>query len=126
MLRPLGGSALVLRRFNRFCALEAAMEDTSGPAPDDRRGSAGPGRIVAAGIGLYLVAILIARLVIAGGLAWALLGVLSLVLLIVLASRAGFVFALVAVAVVAALAWGFRLVMVSGLGWPALLLLPIV
>ena len=86
----------------------------------------GPGAVVAAGIGLYLLALLVARLVIQGVFGWWILGGMSVILVLVLASRAGFGVGLVVVGLFVGLAVAFRWVMQSGLGWPVLLLFPVV
>jgi hypothetical protein len=85
-----------------------------------------PTRIVLGGAALFLVAVFLARLLIAGGAAWLAFGLVVPVLLFALTAAAGFRFALAAsllfVAVVLALRWFLER---SPTGWIALLLLPV-
>jgi len=85
-----------------------------------------PGGIVAVAAGLFLLAILLGRLLVAGGAGWAVFAIVSPVLLIALATKIRFLPALLAVAAFAGAALLFRWLMLGGIGWPVLLLLPVV
>lgn len=91
-------------------------------APTGRR----PTRFVGAGIALFVVAVFLARLLIAGGAAWVAFGICVPILLFVLSAAVGFRFALASTAVfvllVLALKWFLER---SPTGWVALLLLPV-
>ena len=91
------------------------------PAPGRR-----PTRIVLGAAALFLVAVFLARLLIAGGAAWLAFGLVVPVLLFALTAAAGFRFALgstlVFVVAVLALRWFLE---ESPSGWIALLLLPV-
>lgn len=92
-------------------------------APDGRR----PTRLVLAGAGLFLLAVFLARLLIAGGAAWVAFAACLPILLFVLTARAGFRFALLSTAIfaLAVLALRWFLERAPG-GWVVLVLLPVV
>lgn len=85
-----------------------------------------PTRVVLGAAALFLVAVFLARLLIAGGVAWLAFGLVVPVLLFALTAAAGFRFALVSTLVfvlaVLALRWFLGW---SPSGWVALLLLPV-
>ena len=85
-----------------------------------------PTRLVAGAVGLFLVAVLLGRLLLAGGAAWVAFALVLPVLLFVLSAASSFRFALVAtalfVAAVLAIRWFLGR---SPLGWIPLLLLPV-
>lgn len=94
------------------------MDDAS----DGRR----PTRLVLGAAALFVVAVFLARLLIAGGMGWVAFGLVVPVLLFALTAASGFRFALVATSVfvlaVLALRWFLAR---SPTGWVALLLLPV-
>lgn len=85
-----------------------------------------PGWAVAAGAGLFLLAVLMGRLLVAGGAGWAVFAFAAPALLVALAVRIRFLPALAVVAGFCLLALAFRWLLLGGVGWPALLLLPVV
>ena len=91
-------------------------------------GSAGrrPTRFILGGVVLFVVAVFLARLLVAGGSAWVALAVAVPLLLFVLTAASGFRFALAVgaafVVLVLALKWFLTR---SPTGWVALLLLPV-
>ena len=91
-------------------------------APAGRR----PTRLVGGAIGLFVVAVFLARLLIDGGAAWVAFGLCVPVLLFVLTAAAGFRFAVAATALFVLVVLGLRWFLErSPTGWVALLLLPV-
>ena len=94
---------------------------------DDEAGGRRPTRWVLGLAGLFVLAVFLARLLLAGGTAWVAFAVCLPILLFVLTARAGLRFALGATALFAALVLGLRWFLErSPTGWIALLLLPVV
>lgn len=93
---------------------------------DPGSGGRRPTRLIAGAIVLFLVAVFLARLLIAGGAGWVAFGLCVPVLLFVLSAAVSFRFAVVATALfvlaVLALRWFLER---SPTGWIALLLLPV-
>jgi hypothetical protein len=91
--------------------------------PDSRR----PTKLVLAAVGLFLLAVVLGRLLVAGGAAWSLLALALPVVLIALGATVGWTAAVVLTAgftfAVLATRW---LVLDNPGGWVALLLLPVV
>ncbi|MFA5943919.1 MAG: hypothetical protein WC876_05585 [Candidatus Thermoplasmatota archaeon] len=94
---------------------------------DDAAGGRRPTKAVVGAILLFVLAVFLARLLVAGGAAWALFAVCVPILVFVLSAAVGFRFALAATAVFAfvvlALRWFLKQ---SPTGWIPLLLLPVV
>jgi hypothetical protein len=85
-----------------------------------------PGWLVAVAAGLFLLAILLARLLLLGGVGWAIFAFAAPVLLVALAVRIRFLPALLVVLAFSAASLLFRWLLRGGIGWPLLLLLPVV
>lgn len=95
------------------------MED----AADARR----PTRLVLGGVALFLLAVVLARMLLAGGAGWLAFAVCVPVLLVVLTARASLSFALAGTALFAVAVLALReFLRHSPTGWVALLLLPVV
>lgn len=90
-------------------------------------GSRRPTKLVLAGVGLFILAVVLGRLLVAGGAAWSLLALALPVVLIALGATVGWMAAVVLTAgftfAVLATRW---LVLDNPGGWVALLLLPVV
>ena len=86
-----------------------------------------PTKLVLGAVGLFLLAVLLGRLLVAGGAAWALLAFALPVLLIALGKAIGFRAALVVTLVFTGLVLALRwLLRENPAGWIAILLIPIV
>ena len=93
---------------------------------DGEPGARRPTRLALAGVLLFVVAVFLARLLIEGGAAWLLFGVLIAVVLFAITARAGFRVALAVTAGFTLLVLGLRWVLErSPTGWVILLLLPV-
>lgn len=86
-----------------------------------------PTKVVLAGVGLFVLAVVLGRLLVAGGAAWVLFAFAVPVVLLVLGAAYGFAAALVATSVFAGLVLLARFVIQANPGgWVALLLVPVV
>jgi hypothetical protein len=85
-----------------------------------------PTKWVLAGVGLFLLAVLLGRLLIAGGAAWIALLLVVPILLFAFSAAAGFRFALAATAIFAGTVLAVRWFLAANpLGWILLALLPV-
>lgn len=93
---------------------------------DEEPGGRRPTRLVLGAAVLFLVAVFLARLLIAGGLGWLAFGLVLPVLLFALTAAAGFRFALVATVLFVLVVLGLRWFLETWrTGWVLLLLVPV-
>jgi uncharacterized membrane protein len=93
---------------------------------DGEPGARRPTRFALAGVALFVVAVVLARMLLAGGAGWVAFAVCVPVVLFVVTARAGFRLALAVTALFTLLVLGLRwFLQGSPTGWVALLLLPV-
>ena len=94
---------------------------------DEAQASRRPTKLVLAAVGLFVLAVVLGRLLVAGGALWALLALALPVVLIALGAAFGFPVALGFTAVFTGVVLGVRwFLKTNPAGWVALMLLPVV